>query len=69
MIHVLYFIVSLIMFHKILVSAPVFLELIWAFGPGFDLAGPLGVGTKGLGLGLDNWAGATLTPVFSIQKI
>ena len=47
--------------HKILVSAPVPLELI---GPltGFDWvgAGPRGVGDKGLGLGLDNCDGGLM---------
>ena len=32
--------------HKILASAPVPLELIWAFGPGFDWAGPRGLGRR-----------------------
>ena len=31
---------------KILVSAPVPLELIWAFGPGFDWTGPRGLGQR-----------------------
>ena len=38
--------------HKILVSAPVPLELIWAFGPGFDWAGPRGLGRRVWDLGL-----------------
>ena len=38
--------------HKILVSAPFPLELIWTFGPGFDWAGPRGLGQRVWDLGL-----------------